>query len=271
MTLSHSLRRFLAHRIKYLSNAAYRYKQKELERLKSLPRYQLTHTNLAGKKLEVPDAASFLFMYQEIFERQVYRFPSDHPAPYIIDAGANIGLSVLYFKQLFPDAQIVAFEADPDIFDILEKNLRGFELRDVSIVNKALWCTETTIHFRKEGADAGCIVTSGSDSTVAVDTVRLAPFLNKTVDLLKIDIEGAEYTVISHSAPQLKNVKRIFIEYHSYLDQSQNLPELLSILKDAGFRLNINSPGLISSRPFEKIEVYNNMDMQLNIYAYRNE
>jgi hypothetical protein len=61
----------------------------------------------------------------------------------------------------------------------------------------------------------------------------------------------------------------IFIEYHSFSGQEQFLPELLGVLKSAGFRLNINAPGLTSMSPFMKLNEYNGMDMQLNIYGMR--
>jgi hypothetical protein len=47
------------------------------------------------------------------------------------------------------------------------------------------------------------------------------------------------------------------------------LPELLAILKDAGFRLHISSPGLVSKNPFIHLKTYAEMDNQLNIYGYR--
>lgn len=60
-------------------------------------------------------------MFNKIFKRQIYNFQIDNPAPYIIDAGANIGLGVIYFKKLFPDAEIIAFEPDPNIFAVMKK------------------------------------------------------------------------------------------------------------------------------------------------------
>src|SRR5690606_23212402 len=90
-------------------------RRREIERLRTMPRFVPTSTHLAGPRLELIDAASFLWTYAEIYERRLYEFRSTNPAPRIIDGGANIGLSVLFFKSLFPMARITCFEPDPAI------------------------------------------------------------------------------------------------------------------------------------------------------------
>ena len=70
-----------------------------------------------GKILKIPDSASYLSSREEIFDQQIYRFNTSNSKPYIVDCGANIGLSIIYFKQLFPNAEIVAFEPDEKIFN----------------------------------------------------------------------------------------------------------------------------------------------------------
>ena len=64
-------------------------------------------TLLFGKDFEFVDGYSFLFLHDEIIEKEIYKFSTDDSAPYIIDGGANIGLSVLYFKQSYPNAKIL--------------------------------------------------------------------------------------------------------------------------------------------------------------------
>jgi predicted O-methyltransferase YrrM len=53
---------------------------------------------------------------------KIYRFNSLITKPLILDCGANVGVSVLYFKRLYPDAEIIAFEPDEDVFAILKQN-----------------------------------------------------------------------------------------------------------------------------------------------------
>jgi len=82
-----------------------------------------------GKPFEIVDGLSFVLMYRDIFEQHSYRFRTNEQKPYIIDGGANVGLSVLYFKELYPRSQIVAFEPDDDIFSVLERNIERRAMR----------------------------------------------------------------------------------------------------------------------------------------------
>jgi len=239
-----------------------------VRQLRKLPRYKEGSIALQGRAFRFADSASLIFTYEEIFKKNIYEFSSDTDAPYIIDAGANIGLSVLYFKKLFPKATVLAFEPDKKIAGILQDNIDSHNLQNVSVINKGLWDEEKEMTFYAEGADAGRI-SSEASATSTIQVTLLGPYLTRPVDLLKMDIEGAETTVLRASKDKLRLVKRIFVEYHSFVGQEQTLSELLSILTEAGFRLNINVPGLVSKKPLVKVNVYNGMDMQLNIYGYR--
>jgi FkbM family methyltransferase len=223
------------------------------------------------RPIKFVDSASCHFIYQEIFEQEIYKFQTTNVRPYIIDAGANIGLSVIYFKKLFPAAIITAFEPDPKVYNTLCDNIKTFGFQDVVCLNKALWDKETVLDFYTEGADAGRVsIADDKEKLTRVFTVSLRNYIkDKKVDFLKIDIEGAETTVIKDCGDLLQNVDRLFVEYHSFAGQDQTLPELLSILKASGFRLNITRPGLPIKSPFLRVEAYNGMDMQLNIYATR--
>lgn len=243
---------------------------KEERKIKNTPRFTIGETSILGKPLQYSDSVSFLFIYNEVFKKEVYRFRSNLQSPYIIDAGANIGLSVIYFKQLYPSAEIIAFEPDSTVYDILEYNIDSFDFKDVKLIKKGLWNSVTTLNFYSEGADGGRIATSiDREKLIEVQTDRLYKYLDRRVDFLKIDIEGAEYRVLEDSQDYLENVQNIFVEFHSFIGKEQYLPELLNLLKKAGFRLNINTPGLVSVNPLMQVETYLGMDMQLNIYGYR--
>lgn len=251
------------------------YKQKyekaiDLERLKSMPRFAIGQTNLLGNTLTFVDNASFFFIQEELFNKQIYKFISKNSTPYIIDAGANIGLSVIYFKNLYPNAEIIAFEPDDKVFQALESNVKSFKLENVMLIKKALWNQETILEFMSEGADAGRVaIESDKQSIIKVPTERLRKYLNRKVDFLKIDIEGAETTVLEDCADLLHNVENLFVEYHSFVDKPQNLHQLLAILTQAGFRYNVQQIGIFSVHPFVEINSSLSMDNQLNIFATR--
>ena len=266
------LRRIIPSKYKQLlKNVILKQPYDEYNYLINKPRYEKLEINLKGKKIKIPDAASFRFMYNEIFRKEIYKFYTSNEKPYIIDAGANVGLSVIYFKLLYPKSEIVAFEPDYNIFKILNYNIENFEFNDVRTINMGLWDSEKTLQFISEGADAGRIVTKNTKkSNTSVKVISLKSFIkNKTVDLLKIDIEGSEDVVIRDIKDLLCNVDRIFIEYHSFINKKQTLNEIINILTETNFRIYINQEGVQSNQPFVKINDYQSMDLQLNIYGFK--
>lgn len=247
--------------------------QNELARLKSIPRYTPATTNILGPLIKIVDAASFVFIYQELFIGEIYKFVSDSKSPYILDCGANIGLSVIYFKKLYPDARIIAFEPDEGVAKVFEENVKAFSLKDVELVQRGLWNKETVLSFSSEGADAGRIEQNNSNvDLVEIRTISLKSYLqDRIVDFLKIDIEGAETIVLEDCKDLLRNVKNIFVEYHSFENAPQSLSLIFQILQDAGFRIHITAPGLSSPQPLMERVIYMGMDMQINIYGFRQE
>lgn len=215
------------------------------------------------------DSRSFVFMYREIFDKEIYKFKSKNKTPLIIDCGANIGLSALYFKKRYPQSEIIAFEPDKKVFEILKKNVLSRKYSDIKLINKALWKDNSVLNFKPDHADGGKICSSLNENTIKIESVRLRDFIDREIDFLKIDIEGAEYEVLKDCKDKLHLVNNIFIEYHSFTNEQQYLNEILTILRDTGFRVNIESVSIRQSHPFIKIEDVNNMDMQLNIYAYK--
>lgn len=223
-----------------------------------------------GKTIYIHDILAFELTYYDIFEDENYRFAAKTDAPYIVDCGANMGMSIIYFKQLYPSSKILAFEADRHIFGFLQKNVRSFGFKDVEIVNKAVWNSETTVSFAADGGAGSRIVTDeNSTACEKVSTVRLRDILTgiKT-DFLKIDIEGAEYEVIKDCADIIHNIDNIFIEYHSTSDKTQTLDEILRIVKNAGFRYHIKE-AYTARHPFVSRELNNDMDLQLNIFCFK--
>jgi len=240
-------------------------------RLRFKSRYDAANTYLLDKEIMVPDVASYLFMKKELFDCQIYQFKSKSVTPYIIDCGANIGLSALYFKKIYPKCKLIAFEPDPIIFKYLNHNVRkAFDYQDITLVQKGVWDKKTSLHFMQEGADGGRIADSTEMSTSSIETVRLKDYLQQSVDFLKIDIEGAETTVLLDCAEELINVENLFIEYHSFTDRQQDLDQILTIITKAGFRYNLQHAIVLNENPFLQKNEFMGIDSLINIFAYRN-
>jgi FkbM family methyltransferase len=177
--------------------------------------------------------------------RRINDFIPDNDRPLILDCGANIGFSVLNYKRQFPQARIIAFEPDPQFAPVLRRNLERNGAGDVQVVEAAVWVRNGETKWFCEGIDGSHIIDSNAEQsdTVDVRTVDLADYLTDVVDLLKLDIEGAEYQVVSHLGNRLQNVKNILIECH--LHQTKVIPfgKMLEVLSAAGFKLSVNSFG----------------------------
>ena len=240
----------------------------DVEWLRDFPRFTSTQVTLFGRPFRIVDSLSFYYSYTEIFIRDIYKFNARSPEPYIIDCGANCGASIIYFKRLYPKARVVAFEPDPYIFGILESNIMAFGLQDVKLFNCALWHSETSLPFVPTKADTGRVVSEPTQSSINVSTVPLSSYLDQPVDILKVDVEGSEVDILTRT-PNLDRALYLFVEYHSFKARPQRLHELLQVLTENGFRYQIHTQ--FSSRtPFVRIECQSGVDLQLNIFAYRN-
>jgi len=264
---------FLPESIQHIRRVALQPEYREINRLGRLPKYISTTTTILGKQVTVPDASSFGYMYQRIVKDEIYRFRPYGAKPLIVDGGANMGLSVIFFKQKYPESRVIAFEPDPEMFKILEANCASFDFEDVELVPKALWSCETTLQFWQEGSDAGRLVDNGdaNGKTLEVSTARLRDYLDQKVDLLKLDVEGAETELLEDCADLLPNVENLFVEYHSFADKPQTLSRLLHTLEQAEFRVHVHAPPEACWRkPFFARRVgHLGFDCLLEIFAYR--
>ncbi len=227
-----------------------------------------TITFLFGKSIKRIDSFWYLHSLNELFIDEVYRFKSDKKTPLVIDCGSNIGLSIIYFKRLMPNAKVIGFEPDYEIYKILESNINQFGFKDVELHNKAVWKNSEPLFFKQNGNLGGHISTEKDCNIIQIRTQRLKDLLSQNVDFLKIDIEGAEFDILKDCEENLKNIDNIFVEYHSFHEKEQMIGELLLILKNAGFKIYIKEAWENMKNPFiEKKGPY--FDLQLNIFGYR--
>ena len=224
---------------------------------------------LFGKPFYFYSPAELLHAFDEIFVDEIYKQKLPEK-PYIIDCGANIGLSVVYMKQRHPDAEIIAFEPDEKNFDLLQKNISSFEYKNVILRKEAVWKENTTLQFVSEGSMSSKIETSGGENTKAVKASRLKDLLIRQIDFLKIDIEGAEYDVLVDVKDNLHLVKNLFLEYHGSFNQNNELTELIELINKSGFNYYIKEATPVYRTPFyreEKTAIQ--YDVQLNIFCFR--
>lgn len=221
-----------------------------------------------GNKLIANDTRALVGMYREIFLQKQYLFNSSENKPLIIDCGANIGIATCFYKRIFPESQIICIEADPEIARILQNNIERNKWQEVAVVAKAAWVSNNEkLQFSNTGGDGGSLCAEGG---IEVETMRLKDLLAhyQRIDMLKMDIEGAELAVLKDCASDLYRVKKMFVEFHSFPGKPQQLEEVLALFAQHGFRYFVIPVRRIDS-PFTFNFANENMDLQLNLFAYR--
>lgn len=210
-----------------------------------------------------------LHSYTEIFANELYRFQSASAAPTIIDCGSNIGLSVLYFKAIYPSSKIIAFEPDANNFLLLEENVRQNHLQDVQLNKAAVWTRDGEISFESNESEASHISDNASSNRVASVSLRRILEQHQSIDFLKVDIEGAEWPVMNDIQDQLRRVDNLFLEYHGKARETQKFNDLISILSKAGFKVYVRNAADNLDHPFVEKETAAIYDVQLNLFCYR--
>lgn len=250
------------------------FSSKQANYLSTISRYQPGEIKTKKGIIKFVDACTLIAGNKEIFIDETYKFCPKSDSPFIIDCGANIGLATLYFKQVWPNAEVIAIEPDPSIFNCLNDNINNFGC-DQGVITKraAVWTHSNGVEFDVEGGFSGQIKSHGHSNvktTITVPSIQLKELIANTskVDLLKIDIEGAEFEVLKDISITLEKVDNIFIEYHSHQKEEQKLDHILHILKENSFRYHITDAYTVS-QPFVNRKTMLGMDLQLNIYGYR--
>lgn len=239
------------------------------------PRYRPGEFAFPFGRLRYVDALSLRWQYVDIFVQRGYHFECSRPDPVILDCGSNVGLSVIAFKQRYPMARVTAFEADPAIGDVLVSNLEMAGARDVEVVKGAAWVHAGSVRFVRDGADSGRI--DVDDGAGTVESVRLADFIKDRVDLLKLDIEGAEYAVIDDlcQTRKIEQVDKIICEVHGRSRDKARFPSVLTRLVDEGFTFSVatarSAPDLAGAPEPAPFTFAHDGKFLLQLYAWRSE
>ena len=164
--------------------------------------------------VRINDGPNFFMQYKDIFINRIYHFDTESPAPTILDCGGNIGMSVLYYKLIYPEAQITTFEPDPAVFGYLQDNmtrhgmarrpvgasrgLRARRLADVSLRRKVR--EQLGVRDGSAGGMAG-----PNSACLVCGCPAISP---EPIDFLKINIEGAEWEALADSGERFGSSTR---------------------------------------------------------------
>ncbi len=201
------------------------------------------------------------YIYDEIFQQGCYSGLQLPDSPLVFDVGGNIGMFVLFIKDKYPGAEVISFEPMPDSIELFGKNMELHGLDDVTLHRTALGSKpEEGVTFSffpmlpanstrypeiKEQPKAQMAQMSDRAladqmyfaQEVTVDVERLAAYLpeDRDIDLLKVDVEGAEADVLlGIDAAQWPRIRQAVVEVADLDDQ---LERVCGILRSNGFEV----------------------------------
>jgi len=183
--------------------------------------------NVTGEYTDVHlrTSAGDIVMLYEIFLYRSYSFDGMdvfHPR-IIMDLGAHIGMSALYFQSKYPAAAVYSIEPDTDNFELLKKNTVSNP--HITALQAAVSDMDGAAVVAKSRYGYNSVVLAGDAAAGnPIRTMTMPTLFNElhisTIDLLKVDIEGYEKKIFSGNTDWLFNVSRIIIEVHSPEDEA---------------------------------------------------
>lgn len=155
---------------------------------------------------------------REVFMDEAYRLPKSFVPKTVLDVGANIGLTSLYYLTHYPVSQLVAVEPEPSNLRLLYKNLEPYITTGRAVVvSAAAASTNGVSRFAvSRSSNLGHIDSEGgmAVNTVTIDTL-LDYFPARAVDLLKLDVEGGEQDLLTADNIQwLDHFNGVIAEFH---------------------------------------------------------
>jgi FkbM family methyltransferase len=140
---------------------------------------------------------------REVFDEGDYAIDLPGEPAVVLDLGGNIGAASVYFATRWPRARIVVVEPDPNAFARLVQNVRGFPRIEALQLAVAERDGEVTLYRPAQWTLTNSVVPTAGASPVQVRSASLDSliegFCGGVVDLVKIDVEGAEYAVLRAS------------------------------------------------------------------------
>ena len=234
------------------------------DRTKYQDEYDLTlRIGARGQGIRIRIRVEDIFVLNEMFLERQYKLSRPLPeGATIIDAGANVGLSALWFLSQCPDAKLHAFEPDRGNFGLLKANI-GSQAA-VTLWQKALGATDGQItlwtsEFGAMHSTVQCQDLMPNAQSYKVPQISLGSYLEASgierVDLMKLDVEGAEIEVLKGLGNRLQRINVIVGEMHETLADEA---EFYGMLTDAGFeiiaRKEFHDSGAAKVHGFEAVQ-----------------
>ncbi len=174
--------------------------------------------------------------YEHVFALKQYDIPIDFQPRLIIDGGANIGMSAIYFALKFPTAKIISLEVSPENFELLKYNTRDFPM--VKPVCKGLWNESGHLKIIDEGAGANAFMVERVDEPGknTIPAISIGDIMKEEgadwIDIVKLDIEGAEKMLFENNFELwLPRTRLVIVELHDRMQPGSSRSVFNAITK----------------------------------------
>lgn len=220
----------------------------------------------------VPDDQLFIAIKDILLNREYEYLPefelNNFERKRIVDIGAHVGLFSLVASRFA--REVIALEPHPVNFKVLQLNLQINNIQNVIPINKALWLESKTLTLY-EGRHTGehTIIKSTDNKKFSVSSTTLRDIIDEfgKIDLLKMDIEGAEFEVLNKlSSKVLKNIKNIVAECHL---EAGDINYLEKFLNENGYYTEKFTPPLVKKKASYSIKLKNLTNLKVfRIFVY---
>lgn len=201
--------------------------------------------SILNAEMEFFQVKDLLIQFREIVLHEQYRFETSEKEPLIIDGGADVGMAILYFKWLYPQCRILAFEPNPMMYRICKANIWHNRWDNVEALPYALSDRDADSRFYINDSMPMasrlecCMLDNGVEENgrvVMVPGRRLSSYINNAVHFLKLDVEGMECRIMEEISSSLDYVQGGFIEYHyDHCLKNNSLAEIIKLIETSGF------------------------------------
>ena len=190
-------------------------------------------------------------VFEKIFFNKDLSLPIHIKPKLIIDCGAYVGYSTIWFANKYPKAKIIAVEPEISNFRTLKVNTQN--LLNVQLIRSAVWKNNANLKIKDSGGGKWAFVVEevNPKEKDSFKAVSINGIIKKSdyniIDILKLDIEGAEKEVFSHNTEWLNQVNILIIELHECYKKGCNKP-FISAIKNYDFKIYRNGENIILIR-----------------------
>jgi len=193
-------------------------------------------------------------LVKEVFEDEIYKIDQLDNPKLIIDCGAYTGISTLWFREKYPNVRIISIEPNWMSYDFMQENFARNNIDNVKTLNVGLDANSgsrnlffenspegwNSVASFQEGGWKGDKERHKMQSSMKVKVITLSSILNdidSEIDMIKMDIEGVEQSVLEEAGDELYRVKSLAVEYHPV--NGQSIDEIQKILRNVNFKVDV--------------------------------